>query len=289
MLFIRQPRFLEQQESQPALESQQASSTQQQQQAPERGFAPTTCTNLIPCLHHGSHHRLHHAAAAAGGPGISSSTSSAPVHSTAQPTGIAFPWSDTAAPFGLVCPVAPSTSPPSSPTISRHVVSQTHRRGPSSTALMYAAQPNGADSATINPAALNTGTSLAPPLLFLGMAAMRRGCVGVAFPPPRRRPRPSQSQSQACNLGCAPWVWRCARPQSQISAFAAVFSSHQSALHDRPLHRRVPMPVHPFHPPSSCRRILFPVDRAAPSPPPPPPPLSSLSAPPCPRQQQRDG
>ena len=29
---------------------------------------------------------------------------------------------------------------------------------------MYAAQPNGADSATINPAALNTGTSLAAPL-----------------------------------------------------------------------------------------------------------------------------
>jgi hypothetical protein len=28
-----------------------------------------------------------------------------------------------------------------------------------STALMYAAQPNGSDSATINPAALNTGMS----------------------------------------------------------------------------------------------------------------------------------
>lgn len=45
-----------------------------------------------------------------------------------------------------------------SPTISRHVVAQTQTPLTwSPTALMYAAQPNGADSATINPAALNSG------------------------------------------------------------------------------------------------------------------------------------
>jgi hypothetical protein len=73
---------------------------------------------------------------------------------------------------------------------------------------MYAAPPNGADSATINPAALNTGTSFVRILPVLWMRAARRrvgyGCrvvvvvvVGAAM---RERARARASPSATCPL-----------------------------------------------------------------------------------------
>ena len=169
------------------------------------------------------------------------------MHSTAQPTASAFLGPTPRLLLGLVCPVAPSTSPPSSPTISRHVVSQTHRRGPSSTALMYAAQPNGADSATINPAALNTGTSLAPLLLFLVMDARWLRWCGM---PSAALATAPVAVAAVAVAGLQPCALRCASSQSQISASVAALSSRQSAFAS---------PASPSTRPNACSSLPSPI------------------------------
>lgn len=74
--------------------------------------------------------------------------------------------------------------------LSRHVVSQSHSTRSPSTALMYAAQPNGADSATINPAALNTGTRATGPNFLPSLfEAFHLLCRAVVCAPARARAR----------------------------------------------------------------------------------------------------
>lgn len=91
------------------------------------GIAPTTCTNIPPCIRQDS--------ACIPDPNQSLS------------------------PFGCVPPTPPSPSAgqPNYIKTRRFADPLTWSTSP---ALMYSAQPNGADSATINPAALNPGMSM---------------------------------------------------------------------------------------------------------------------------------
>lgn len=73
-----------------------------------------------------------------------------------------------------------------SPTTSRHVVAQTRLTWSTTAALMYSAQPTGADSATINPAALASGTSTLP-CFFLFCGRISRPAGGLHPKPARHR------------------------------------------------------------------------------------------------------
>jgi hypothetical protein len=91
---------------------------------------------------------------------------------------------------------------------------------------MYAAQPNGADSATINPAALNTGASLGPPVFVLFYSS-RQSVAAYAIAPvaPLSGSTPAMRDARR-----APFSWIKSMKNAQCHEDPAALPSHHPAF-----------------------------------------------------------